>query len=1168
MKIFNILDKNLDLHHNYVIEASAGTGKTFAIEHLVTRLLLGEQGAPFSLEELLVVTFTKAATRDLKTRIRNNLETTMTLLLGNSSAPIPEYLDAYLKRPSSEVTEGRKHLEEALFCFDKAQIFTIHGFCARALKNHPLESDLSADFSEETTSLKEQIIRTVRDYIRTELRPEAFSQAQLHLLAKEYGYSMEKLEYAILKKLQQPLTIEPQPNFSLYLAHFKQKMSYLKKTPITSEGIISDFLQMAPGYKELCNRQKQVKPELLDKITRFAKLFDTTHWNAEDLDMLLLDGLFFVTAFDPSKQLKRATSSASLHYPKLREHLQEEILPLVEEASHPAMVLTKIASECQKMVRHSFSEQEKLNYDSLLHAMLKAAQSPSFSASIRQNYKAVIIDEFQDTDPIQWEIFHALFLKQKGDYKNFYVVGDPKQSIYAFRHADIYTYLSASRILGENHHTSLDTNYRSHPPLISAFNALFSQESTPDCIFLPRLEKTLTYTSIKAPANAICKPLPDDLAAFHFITAPTEDSSRSSLLPIDTLENDYFFPFFVQQLLHLHQNGIFFQQCAILVNDRFQAKRIIDFLKKYGIPSHFHRSQNLAHSPALASWKEILFAVLYPKDQSALKIALGGQCIGWDHLQIRTLEDTHVLEKVLSQLYRLRQVLFEKGFALFFDALLQSQWGNKEVTLLEKLLKQKEGISFFEDFQQIGTLLMEKQVDMYADPYQLLSILDTLSITDFEEEEGLKKMQETSQKAVRVLTIHSSKGLEFDIVFALGLIMRTKSPEPWVPHWDTDPEKGELPTLSLILKPENPTYKNFCRELDAEKMRQFYVAVTRAKYRVYAPVVLFSSQKAPEPGCASPMELFLARLGQPALSDTLLYAERLQGYDGKPLSHFVEKLSAPEQISCQSLLKNPLLSPFHPERTTPSLEAPPSPNIPQQKWQLRSFTSLSKKSKEEPMNLLAPHDFATPIKTAATLPAGMQMGNSLHSIFEKIPFELVRNAESATSLHPLVESYLDNPILMDWIAPISEIVFNTLHTPLETPTGNFRLCDIPEEDRYHEIEFLYTDAEIENPFLLKGVMDLIFIYKDQYYLLDWKSNWLGEEREAYTQTTLYAAMQQHDYLLQARLYTEAFSRFLRLTDPRPFLEIFGGLFYLFVRGLDGRSTQTGIYYTKDLTTYR
>lgn len=1176
MHSFNVLDRSQKIHRNYLLEASAGTGKTFSIENIVVRLLIEEKDSfsePLKIEQILVVTFTRAAMRDLKMRVRSNIEKNLALLqcsqCERANLIIFDYLQAHIEKGEEAIHRAKKRLEQALFCFDQAQIFTIHGFCSRMLRDYLLEGNISFENSEDGKEFSEtQIIKIVRDFFRTELTAEQYSSGQLKIVLEEYQGNTEKLEQALLKVIKNGLDIEDLPHFYADLSTFKQTMHDLKiGKGYSSEKIVADFILQAPAYNEICDRKRVIKPKILDKVHYFAKLFDQQEWSSANFDQLLEDQLCLVELLHPSKLSAhgKPPSPSSLHYPDLLSVLQNTLSPLVKRASSALAIFARMACGCQKMLRKYQNEEEKLGFDDYLKAMLAALKNPIFTDKVRGLYQTAIIDEFQDTDPIQWEIFNTLFLSRKTEEGNLYLVGDPKQSIYAFRQADIYTYLKAATAIGENNRASLDTNFRSQSSLVHALNVLFSHENSPGLIALPRINQILEYQPVKASQVIEEKIFTDTHASVHFCIAEPP-SPKNKNLPLEKLEKHYFFPFFTAEVQRLHaQDGVRYGQFAILVSDRFQAERAGQFLKEWGIPTVLQRSASLSDALALPALRELLQAVLHPRHESSLKTALGGHIIGWTNLQVRLLDEHLQMEQVLIKFYALRNALVVHGFASFFEQLLQSCWHDSAQTVAEILLARKEGLSFYQDLQQIAGLLFEFQSENHAPPEALLTFLDQFPLLEINDDERIKSRPDPSQDAVNILTLHSSKGLEFDIVFALGLIKRSSQPATLLPI-----VKDNCTTLCALDDKESEVYQKYCHENDAEKIRQLYVALTRAKYRLYIPVTIFSEGKEVELGSASPMELFLARLGKPLLAVEELY-EQINQFDSNHFFSFLNHSQTLAKISYTRLSGQPIFLEMQSHPTAPQLIEPPDVHVPGQKQFFYSYTTLSKSGQGRPAkkpleDLVSffkkpPHDYLAEIKNAHTLPSGSDIGNLFHLIFENIPFYLAKEGFEAILLY--IRPFLATTPFSPWEQVIAEIVWNALRLPLQGEDHLFCLEDICLEHCYREIEFFYPcqgmpileDLECSSGFL-KGVIDLIFWHKGKYYLIDWKSNWLGPELKDYSQESMQAAMHEHGYFLQAAIYKEALQRYLRVVDDRTFAEIFGGTFYIFLRGV---SSHCGVF---------
>lgn len=1115
MKTFNVLSRQQNICSNYLLEASAGTGKTFSIENIVVRLLIDETN-PRPIDRMLVVTFTRAATHDLKKRIRDNIEKAM-LYLQESQQGV-DYLDALIAKGEKATKKAIKQLDHALFCYDQAAIHTIHGFCARMLKDHTFEGDVSLDMQGGEDQLPaSELEKLIRDFMRTEVSENNYAAVQLRTVL---NYGTDKLVRELSKKTCQPRRIVAPQSFDQLLHKFQQVMTVLKNEGITADGLRADYDLLQSHYTE----KNKIDKQMDEKVERLASLFDRTEYDADTFSTLLEDGLP-ICDFLIEKQLKKRTKlppREELNHPSMIGLLKKHLLPIVNEGGNKKNIFAAMAHQCQNTIEQHLAQEEIFRPDDLLKAMMQALANPAFVNTIQQQFSVAIIDEFQDTDPIQWTIFQTLFLERNDDGL-LYLVGDPKQSIYAFRQADIYTYLSAAEAIGNT--ASLDTNYRSAPRLIEALNTLFCEENCPGLIALPKRKSALPYHPVHASEKIEEFPFTDGLGALHFFYASDEKSSHNHSAALKTGEEKFFSPYIAEQIQLLHNNDrIAYNRFAILVSDRYQGERIAAFLKQWEIPSVQQRSSTLMDSPVLPALRDILEATMHPKDESAVKRALGGALIGWDADAIRSLDELPSLEWALAQFSHLRQILINDGFSQCYEALLETRW-QKDTPLLNSLLQRDEGAALYQDLQQTANLLMELQCKKHPSPENLIKYLDEIKLLAENEDDRTKRINDPNQNAVNILSIHASKGLEYDIVFAPGLIKRKLIDDLLIPVDDEGEQK-----LAAITDETSEEFLQYCQEIDAEKIRQLYVAMTRAKYRLYVPVY-FPKKTNLKYGSASSMDLLLAHLGLPK-TDYQGYYDRI---NDNSIEDYLER--APHTTGTNLNDYNFRLQLQKKEDNT-TLLPPKAVVVPVITRLIQSFSSLSQPHAQN-SDRTPPRDFHTAEKSAHTLPAGSDTGTMLHAILEELSF-------NTDDIDAVIASHIKETAYESWKEVIKEMVHAALHAPLD----GFCLADIPPEDIVREAEFLYPTHNVNaltqinhQQGYIKGFIDLLFRYEGKYYLLDWKSNWLGND---YTHASLHTAMTENDYLLQAHLYCEALKRFLALVDPKA--EI-GGAYYLFLRGL-------------------
>jgi exodeoxyribonuclease V beta subunit len=415
-------------------------------------------------------------------------------------------------------------------------------------------------------------------------------------------------------------------------------------------------------------------------------------------------------------------------------------------------------------------------------------------------------------------------------------------------------------------------------------------------------------------------------------------------------------------------------------------------------------------------------------------------------------------------------LLQEKGLVPFCRALLDSKLGEKLLAF---------DLSFYRDMLQVFEMLLlwEK-----SEGFSFEGLKRHLAyLKDLEADEGGRRRMETDENAVQVMTMHASKGLEFDIVFAFGLAIRT--------------QKSEEPEEELD-------------ELNAEKLRQLYVAMTRAKRRLYVPLPYW--EKEARPGAHSPVELFCNEIGA-----------------GEPL---LSSLSQHESLTVETLV--PISEPSHfPKQTPQTLSMDQRPRAAFAPRWLLSFTSLTQtKDKEFVQGELEEG------VTLHTMPRGTETGIAIHRIFERLftaKTALWRNDSAVASL---VADELRSTSLSPWENVVLQMVSQTLSLPLQSDGEFFTLSELNPDQCQAEMSFLFA----KEPHFVKGFIDLVFSHRGKYYFVDWKTNWLGVNDGAYGSEALEKAIQDGEYALQAALYAEALQRHLKQPIERAF--------YLFVRG--------------------
>lgn len=945
---FEVVTPDPSLFRNRFLEASAGTGKTFAIEQVVLRLV--DQGVP--LPEILVVTFTRAATLDLQLRLQKQL------------APLA------------------LHGEEA-------KIWTIHSFCFQMLRNFPLLTGFLPHRREERTP-EEALLLLIKDYLRTQSR---LSPKQL---AKVIRGNPDALVAQLRTLVAQRLPIE-QPDWDY-------REACAPFASLDPEKLLEDLCLQAPDYATLCTPRREVKREVLEGLTTFTRLL-----RGEPVDPVDLP----ITKFVPSNLLKRR-GTPPLHYPHFLAEAQQELLPKLLLFSDPKAILAHLGEGIRGRLEEVVEREEWLFYEDLLRLMAHHVENPDFAARVRGCFRAVLIDEFQDTDPLQWKIFSTLFLTDAFSGP-LYLVGDPKQSIYRFRNADLYTYCAAKKAMGSESHASLQTNYRSTPSLVSALNRLFANES----LTLPKTGEVLPYPAVAAASTLT--PLDDGKGVIHTLCADDEHLLFSTIF---------------HEIGRLHREAnLPLSSCAVLVRDQFQAER---FRAAATLPLAPRRERSLRDGEALPTLLDLLHALRRPRDRSAQVQLLAGPLFRYP------LDAPP--EMAPDLLFRYQQLLRERGL----------------LALFEKVIADAPPCapSLYYDLLQLVELGATS-----ARPGEELAFYEGLLLLP-PEAEVLKARRIGEEEGIPLMTIHVSKGLEFAVVFALGLL----APPP---RRETLVRSGGR----LLLSDPHHT-----QEEEEERKRMTYVACTRARQRLYLP---------------------------------LLAPHETPPLQGEGFSSEVCRLYPP-----------PLYTPAPPPPTPPLVTPPAYPPL-----QIHSYSSLYPHTAPPPREELSP---------AKGVPAGRETGLILHRLLEHLPFE---KAFRQKKLLPLVAPLLQRTRLAPWTEEITGWIEKALHEPLPDPEAPFPLAAVDPKKILKEVPFCFPSET--PPGVIKGYIDLFFEHRGHYYLLDWKSHAEGESIQNLLSTYAYeeqgrlyrTAMEKYLKLFPCRnpSLRAVFFFFLRTQKVYPFL---------------------------------
>ncbi len=813
--MWNILDRDLDVRGHHFLEASAGTGKTFAIEHLVTRLFIEHEYLP---KELVVMTFTRIAARELKERIFANCSNICEQLMqGESEFPYVQKI----------VEEGKAHMaiqriKRALARFEGACITTIHSFCARTLREHALECRVLFSLGETEEEVWMEVVQDGLRECLLALHAPRYSATQLERVRAAYGPSDEDFLEVLAKLYGTDADI---PEFPTFQELHESVQTFLRSCGcVQKETFLADFLALAQLYRQMD------LPAYANQAERLGIALEKKECSLEEFAEWLGEKNWFFSKWTPLFHKKRAGEDPLLHYPILWQELREKLYPLIVQGSDPKRIALRIAKDARLHIERMQEVQGVFSPDRMMQVLLDALSREGISSILRKQIRAAIIDEFQDTDAVQWEIVKRLFL----DCETLYLVGDPKQSIYAFRNADVYTYLSAKKTLGDDALRVLSTNFRATPALVSALNALFSPVQKEGGFFLPKSQERLSLFPVKAGRQAV----EEKCNAIHFFCA-RGTSAKTKVWPTQEIEQGILFPFLIDQVKEIiRKRAVPLQEIAVLVKDRHQAQKVLEQFFVAGIPAHFRRGSRLGTSRGLFLLENAVKAVMNPEDASIVKSFLAGVCARWDAKALVEVS----LDDTKEKLHALQQILMNEGCAPFFGVFFTDSFALNGEKVEQKLFKDKD------TYKEVRNIIELCCREGSLQGKNLLSFLKQLR-----RRESSPPMH---REGVSVMTIHTSKGLEFDAVFALGLVSRQTTREEWV----------KVDRVLYPFEPENPVCRQALEELIAEKYRYAYVALTRAKTQLFVPLI-FDDQKESVPRWErSPLELLFPGDEQEILS--------------------------------------------------------------------------------------------------------------------------------------------------------------------------------------------------------------------------------------------------------------------------------------------------------------
>ncbi len=1142
-----------------LIEASAGTGKTYAIAMLVLRFVV-EQG--IAIEKLLVVTFTKAATEELKDRVRSRLAEARRALdspvrqaQDRQSENIDKNIIAWLDSLDVEPEQIRLRLQTALLDIDQAGIFTIHGFCQRVLREHALESGqlFDAELTGDLAAIKQacaddfwrkQIYR--RPAWEVEVLTAEFKtpDALLASIAAVPGAGLATSVYPVCESLDAALT----------------KLQRLADSAKESVEACADILRACFADEKFKTSYTEVFDHHYDALTAWLHGTTTQLPDAEAFGLLTGQGL--KDALNGNKFRANKTQSGDQRKADYLAGLA------IDTAAFDALstAFKQIALVFRKTLLDNLREEldkrlqqlNVLSFDDLISRLSEALHSEKgelLTAELQQRFAVALIDEFQDTDDSQWFIFASLFAAPS---QYLYLIGDPKQAIYKFRGADIHSYLDAQK--QAEHLFTLGQNWRSHPQLVEAVNALFQRERA---FLLDGLEFIAVAPGLSADngelhhagqtaATMALWQLPESGSKTGYWTSgKAAEEIRSAVVNevVELLTGDY--------ALQPTNRALQPKDIAILVRTNTQARDYQAALRLAGVPSVLNSTESVFASQEAGDLYCLLQAVAHPGDSGLLKQALTLDWFGLDGQTLYRLSNNEIeLDAWMSRFLSYFQDWQKTGLMAMMQHVLSRE--KIRATVSTTLLAERQ----LTNLHHLIELVQQAAVDEHLGINKTLDWLRSAIVKAGSAEDQQLRL-ESDDDAVKIVTMHRSKGLEYAIVFCPYLWQRSDrlhSEKLTIRCHENGRSIIDLGSEDFERRRELALTEEL-----AEDLRVFYVAVTRAKYRCYIAWADVRSEN-------SANDSAMAWLLEFAEADFAAQQARLQSFRDKAEYRLLE---VPGDTT-GSYQKTPAHPPLQAKKRKRSLYT---------YWQMSSYTALSALSRHdapelpedkagEPMPVAAPE-----LSSAASeLPRGAHTGNVVHDLLENNAFiDLARRKDIAAQRDKACRRYglkLERPQMLD------ELLQAVVATPLSATDADFCLMNLQEKQCLKEMPFylamqtmdaarinhILSDSPAFQPLTAKqmcgyltGFIDLVCTFPGaapQYYVMDYKTNGLPD----YSQDSLIHAMREHNYGLQYWIYTVVLHRYLQTRLPDYDYEThFGGVRYLFVRGMQPDQAMSGVY---------
>jgi exodeoxyribonuclease V beta subunit len=1144
---------DIDLTHHAVIEASAGTGKTYTMVALVMRLMADEQ-AGLPLDKILITTFTDNAANELKSRIRKQLK--QQLSEGGLSEKIT------------------RRFEKGLQQIESAPIHTIHGFCQRMTREFAFES--GQIFDQELVDDKRVLEDCFNAYVRTWPADETIKAEFNAYLAADAKNSLAKLKTTVLT-----LASQIKPDFDVIYPQDPKPLTDLGgyKLMAGMDSLKDQFMQLYTNKGGTINKfisnnwSERVEPLLTQlsdptsthqqKLVRLNRVID----RMGDIDCF---AYFFKSAPKAFKDGQWALNKEK--YATICQQL-EAVFELINQLkSHrffrQAAIIKRCLDHLNTAVSDYLSEQGQVTYDRIIRQLYEILQreksdnSLKLSDAIRNQFSVAMIDEFQDTDPYQWHIFKWLFLSTNNSTHRLWVIGDPKQSIYGFRGADVNTYYharSSLQAVGANSYR-LNTNYRSITPLISTFNYFFTAQQDVDSPGYWYPKDSIEVAAADRQDNPELPQLQHDnsgLSAFNYMPLDGDNNAELRRLELAELIADIIKTRLIGRLEFTFDNKakiLNYDDICILVRAHSDSDVIKKVCQDQQIPISLQKSKGLYLQPEAIQYEVILSALHQPHDNARVHNALSTLFFDQTHSEQQLLSDQQ--QRTLNQQW-LQLLSWAKSaqWVALFDWLVD---GSGARFRAEKSHNRRQ----LANLQKIANTLCRYAIQNNASRAELLRYYKKLRLTAAEQEED-DQNQDTDQQAVKVMTQHGAKGLEFPVVFIFDGLTNTSDKDAFHKYYSESEQATVYDISKQSKKSQNATKHKEFKQL-------YYVAITRAVYKIFVPYLDADSKSLSD----NYRQLMIDNINR-----------CLEKSDNQDCC-LINTASAQPPGPSLSKSKEPAVS------LTAFSQGPTQ--LSKRSQFIHSFSSLSQyvisdSSDSEQRHFGDESTISDELSTAdlvqadvPLIPGGVTTGHVLHGVFENVNFNAVMTHNTLDDLwqdssimsvideqmqlfkmanQPIHRVNLERTEAKDYQQQMAVWVWHTLKKPLPILAGQ-SLGMIGAQDRRHEMAFHWQHQGQT----LTGYIDLLFRVDDgqgghNYYILDWKSNL---NAEGYAPDVLAkTVMKNHHYDLQYQIYAAAVSSwFQQLNLPNARLK---GAIYAFSRGINWQSDDLLGFYCHKFT---